>query len=256
MKNTLVTFEHPMHEFMRHLLKLEYLFQLFEYHLNQDSCYNSKDALSILVQIYQFIEKAQIIPEILRDIERHIGILEKLHQTPTVNRKALVAITEELDDIKIKIEQNSPLMPWVKENYFLSQIQYRTSLPMGDLNFDLPQLHLWLQQPLSQRNVLLMEGLSQLIPVKQAIALILHLTRESTIPTIESADNGQFQKTLNSSLACQLVRVVVNTNLGVYPEITTIPNQIQIRFLNSDYAGEAPSLSKTIIPFELTCCMI
>ncbi|MFO1258455.1 MAG: cell division protein ZapD [Gammaproteobacteria bacterium] len=256
MKNPLIIFEHPMHEFMRHLLKLEYLFQLFETRFNQDTAYDSKSALRTLVQIYQFIEASQIVTEILKDIERHIEILEKLHPTPTVNRNALVAITEELDDIKIKIEQSKPLTPWVKENYFLSQVEYRMSLPLSDLNFDMPQWHLWLHQSMSQRKVLLMEGLSQLIPVKQAVALILHLTRESTIPTLETADQGVFQKRLNSSLACQLIRVVLNAHLEVYPEITAIPNQIQIRFLAPDYTGEAPALAKGNIPFELTCCMI
>jgi cell division protein ZapD len=256
MKTTLITFEHPTNEIMRHLLKMESLFQHLDFRMNQDSPQDSKCALKLLLQLYQSIENIQLLPEILKEIERHIDILEKLHQTPTVNRLALVTITEELDDIKIRLERTPSLTAWLKNSYFLSQFQYRMQLPVGDLSFDLPALHLWLHQPAARRKVLLIEGLSELILYKQAVSLILHLTRESTIPTIETAGKGFFKKRFNSTLACQLIRVVLDGDRNLYPEILTHPNQLQIRFMHADLTGEAPSYSADELTFELTCCMI
>ena len=196
MISNLITFEQPLNESIRHFLKLEALFSSYENTFQQPTEFGLKASLWQLLKMYHFIESCQSQVECLKTIERHIDILEKLYATPTVDRNALVSIMDELDNLKIQLEQLFELNNWVKQNFFLSQYHYRQDIIGGDLNCDLPLLHSWLHQPVEQCHAFLKEGFENLIAFKQTTALILHLTRESTIPTLENAVIGRYEKSL------------------------------------------------------------
>ena len=56
--------------------------------------------------------------------------------------------------------------------------------------------------------------------MQEAIALILQLIRESAVPRPEIAAQGFFQRGLDSNAPHQLIRVLLPTGAGCFPEIS------------------------------------
>jgi cell division protein ZapD len=100
------------------------------------------------------------------------------------------------------------------------------------------------------------QWIETLDPLEKALNIVLELTRQSSVPTREIAMNGTYQKTLNSQAACQLVRVSIRQDIGVFPEISANKHRVNIRFLQANFEHGKPALANQDIQFELTCCMI
>jgi len=253
-----LTFEHPLSERLRLFLRTEDLFQLTKYRFNHlENEWDAKDCLATVIELYDLLERTEIRTELLKEIERSINTLQRLSETPTINYQALSKILNELESISETIKNYSTkqgLFP--KENELLNSLRQRVMIAGGTCSFDAPSLHYWLSLPVKNRQYLLSLWISVFEPLERSLTLVLDLLRQSNFPTKEIATNGSFQKSLNSQTPCQLLRIVLPSTLGVFPEISASKHRINIRYLQPDYESGKTKPSECDIPFELTCCMI
>jgi cell division protein ZapD len=77
--------------------------------------------------------------------------------------------------------------------------------------------------------------------------------RNSSISTLEQAQNGFFQKTLDATLPFQMLQVELNNEFPYFAEFSGSKQRFSIRFM-SENPNERPVQTSETIPFTLHCC--
>jgi cell division protein ZapD len=250
-----VVFEHPLNERIRTFLRLEHLFTRIQFFLPQDDQWNTRVAMEGLLDILAITARADIKNEVLKELERHTSILERLRQQPGVDTRTLGRVLEEIEEVAEKVYQlgGQNAHP-LRENEFLKAIMQRSSIPGGTCSFDLPQYHHWLIQPHALRIRQLAQWMKDLEPIRDAVALLLSLARGSNDAKPATAAGGFYQDSLDSQAPVQMVRVELPQELLLYPEISGHKHRFSIRFMESA-ATERPAQTERDVPFMLTCCV-
>lgn len=257
MLSQLITFEHPLNERMRTFLRVEFLFQqlLHEKQLNGE--WSIRSAIMAMMEIINLLERTDLITEIMKELERHIGNLQRLANTPTVDRAALNNVIHQCETYLKTIQPTTGrISQYYQNNDFLSRIRQRQAIPGGTCCFDLPEYHFWLHLSSEARKDLITAWIQPLQNLQLALSYLLNLTRQSSIPKEELAVKGLFHRNLNPQHPSQIVRISVPRDLGVFPEVSAGKHRVNVRFLKPDFAGHSPTQSLTDVGFEFSCCSI
>ena len=221
-----------------------------------DNTWETRAALNAMLNISSMLARADIKSEMIKEMERQSVSLGKIRQSQGVDSERLEDILHQLNSNIINLHNvNGQLGKLIRDNEFLKTILQRGSLPGGDSDFDLPLYFYWLELPLAVRVSQLKEWVSTLDPLRQAVDLLLMLIRGSNIPRDEIAENGFFQKTLDGGVTVQLVRIVMNKNINLYPEVSGGKHRFNIRFMETTPLDH-PQQTHEHVPFKLTTCVI
>jgi cell division protein ZapD len=251
-----VTYEQPLKERIRVFMRLEFLFQQARHSLNRTAVWDSRAAVSSLLDVHSFFVRMDIRGEVLKELERHASNLQQLERTPGVDAARLEEVLGHLGRMTDELHHvNGQLGASVRDSELLSSVTKRSCVPGGACSFDLPMYHHWLQRPAEARVGDLHRWMAEFEPAERAISLMLALTRESTDPTTEVATSGFFQRSLDSSLPWQLVRVTVPASLPYFPEISGGKHRFTVRFMRATEA-ERPVQAEEDVEFQLACCVI
>lgn len=251
-----LVFEQPLTERVRTFLRLEFLFSQIEHHAKLAPPWDSRAAIAALLELGALLTRGDVRTEVLKELERCSLFLHRLEGSPEVDGARLQSVLGELDTLRSSMSGNGEsLGASLKENEFLNTIRNRTAIPGGTCQFDLPIYHTWLTQPHTRRMRDLDHWLDEFLPLRDAISLLLALTRESALPTREVAEQGMFLHIFESP-ACPLVRVLVPATGGVYPEISAGRQRVTIRFLEGNDQNNRPRQTARDIGFKLVCCQL
>jgi cell division protein ZapD len=91
-------------------------------------------------------------------------------------------------------------------------------------------------------------------PLCDSIAELLWLTRQNAKRKAETAIGGIYQLQFDRENPCQLVRITLPADSGLFPEISGSQHRCTIRFLNWTDATSRPVHVEMDVPFLLTCC--
>jgi len=254
-----IIYEQPLNERIRTFLRLEHLFQQIHAMYQGSTEWDNRAALAGLIEMLNIFDRSDLKTELVKEIDRFILQLSKLqknYQTDAqIDNSRLQSILEKLSTQSTELQQMSGRMGQaLRENELITVVRQRLSIPGGTCNFDLPVYHHWLNQPDTVKHNTFHHWISALNPVEKTIALLLNLIRDSGYTESVIAQNGFFQKVLETHTPCQLVRVSLKTT-AVFPEISGSKHRISIRFLFSDHVNR-PTQTDQEIPFSLTCCML
>lgn len=253
--STLINFEHPLNERIRTFLRLEHLFRQLDHFLYQEDPRASRSAVGILIDIIAVTSRADVKNELLKELDRHIGNLSRLSSQRGVDQNALAEVTEDLRRAIDAIHRlNGPIGHRAREDELLKSISQRSSIPGGTCSFDLPHFHYWLIQDPEVRQGRFMEWLQDLKPAIDAVQLALSLVRSSSPSRQVMAESGFYQEALDSMLPAQMLRVAVEGDLGIFPEISGHKNRFSIRFMNAEPRSRAKQHGDDV-SFRLTCCI-
>src|SRR5204863_266101 len=81
-------------------------------------------------------------------------------------------------------------------NEWLMSIRSRISIPGGTCEFDLPAYHPWQKLEPARRRADLMQWIASLMPLAEALNVLLGLLRDSGVPHKVVASGGQYQQPL------------------------------------------------------------
>ena len=251
----LIIYEHPLNERIRTFLRLEHLFLQIDHFSPLVDAWSNRAAINGLLDIISIFSRSDLKTEILKELERHTGNLERIRRQPGINMQALGQILDELEKAINQVYRlDGQIAQRLRSNEFLTTIMQRNSIPGGSCNFDLPQYHHWLNQPHEIRRNQMDVWLQELSPVREAVILLLNLVRGSTVPSREQAHKGFFQKTLNGSSPAQMVRVGLPQESPLFVEISGNKHRFSIRFLESVDTGR-PTQTTHDVDFQLTSCI-
>lgn len=252
-----VTYEYPLNERVRTLLRLNFLFERAEFGKQGDSEWHSRTAVDSLIEIIDLLTRSDVRAELQKELERQHTTLTQLRGVPDVEDLQLQAILDESEAVIKTLRAVPPGTPMsVRNNEFLTSIHQRAGILGGTCAFDLPSYHLWLQSAPSDRRMLLEQWFSGFDALFQGCDLVLRMLRQSADPTDEKAIGGSFNAKLDPNSAIQMLRVQLSRDEQCFPEISGSRHFCTIRFLSQPSQGERPRQIERDIPFILERCLI
>lgn len=251
-----VTYEQPLNERVRTLMRLEHLFNQADHSLLSSATWDNRNTITALLDILQTTNRADLKTEIIKEFDRLVTNLAPLSKSPDIDQPALRRI---LDDIQQLVQQWHSLHGLIaqnlRENEFINSIRQRCAVPGGTSDFDLPIFHCWLQQPDLARQTELDSWLNEFELLRKTVDLILKLIRESARPKRMTAHGGFYQQPLDTSAPFQMIRVTIPADSGYYAEISGGKHRITIRFMNIATDGR-PGQTEQDVDFTLRNCVI
>ena len=139
---------------------------------------------------------------------------------------------------------------------FLVGIKQRTSIPGGSCDFDLPQLRFWLNQTHEQRLADLQKWVAPYIELETVIDLILKAIRDSAVSRPVVAEKGFYQQSLDPQQSNQMIRIGVDSDQAIYPEISAGKHRYSVRFMKPQQGDSMPTQCKEDVSFLLSRCSL
>jgi cell division protein ZapD len=251
----IVFYEQPLSERIRAFLRLEHLFGQVLHHIAGETEWNSRAALSGLIEINDLLARFDLKAELIKELERHSQVLSGLKLNPKVDPERLQDTLCTVNELLSRLRSNQcqPAQS-LRKDELVYAVKQRLPIPGGTCNFDLPAYHHWLSRPASIRIQQLKNWISDLEIIRSGVQRALGMVRESAHPLFVVANAGFYQQPVEPNVLCQLVRVGIAAELDVFPEISGGKHRFTIRFLEQRDTGQRPSQTTRNIDFELQCC--
>jgi cell division protein ZapD len=253
----LILYEYPLNESVRTMLRLEHLFDRLGQLLARDAAVDHHFALSTLFEIMDVASRADLKSDLLRDLERQRAQLNSYRGNPSVSEAALDAVVQRVDRAFTRLnEVPGKAGQSLTGNDWLMSIRSRISIPGGTCEFDLPAYYAWQQHPPEKRRADLQGWLATLMPLAEALQVLLGLLRDSGVPQRMVAPGGQYQQSLQnqaSGKTYHLLRVRIASGSDLVPEISGHRLMVSIRFMKPDAEGRLRNAG-TDTNFELALC--
>ncbi len=250
----MITYEYPLNERIRTLLRLEDLFGRSGHFIGRSAAQDHHVALLTLFEIMEVASRADLKSDLLQELERQKQVLRAFRNNPEISEEALSQVLSDMERASTALfGMTGRIGQYLRENEWLMSIKQRTGIPGGACQFDLPSYHYWLHKPTGERVAQLLGWTSPLHPLRDGSAIILRILRESGKPTQLVAPQGTFQQMLGGKTA-QMLRVRLDPALGCVPEISANKYVLNIRFLMQGGQDPRPRTAEGDIGFELTFC--
>jgi cell division protein ZapD len=248
-------FEQPLNERMRTFLRLDFLYNQALFHNETPTQWGSRAAMASLLDILAITTRSDTRSDVLKELERHLSILNEYQAKPGVDNSRLKTIMSNLLRLRTELlNAGSTVVQPLRDSEFLNAIKHRSAIPGGTCEFDLPDYYYWLSQPAETRMRTFGEWLGMMRPLCDAIAELLWLTRQSGRAREEVAEGGVFHITFERDSPSQLLRISLPAALGLYPEISGSHYRCSIRFLTWNGLATRSTQAETDVRFLLSCC--
>lgn len=249
----MITYEYPLSERIRTLLRLEDLFDKIAHFVAADAAEDHHVALVTLFEILEVASRADLKFDLVQELERQRQILLSFRNNPEISEDALAGALYEIEQAAAgMLATQGKIGHYLRENEWLVSIKNRVGIPGGVCEFDLPSYHFWLNRDAAQRQNDLERWIGPMLPIRQGIAIVLRLLRASGRPEPQLASNGAYQLMLAGRVA-QMIRLRVRRTDPFVPEIGANKYALNIRFLTPD-TDMRPKQAEVDVPFELTFC--
>ena len=250
----MISYEYPLSERIRTLLRLEDLYERAHYFTAQADAQQHQVALLCLFEILEVAGRADLKSDLLQELERQRQLLSALRENPQVSAETL---DEFLSDIVTAASdlhsQAGRIGAHLRDNEWLMTIKQRMGIPGGVCEFDLPSFHYWLNLDAAERQRDLHTWLAPFLPIDEALGIVLRVLRDSGRTSRQVAYNGLFQLMLTANKVAQLLRITVAKDVPFIPEISANRYALNIRFLGYDI-HERPKQIEYDVEFDLTFC--
>lgn len=231
------TYEFPLNERIRTLLRLEDLFGKFDFFLTQDHKLDHHSALLTLFEIIEVGSRADLRSDLLQEVDRQRQSLAQFKNHPNVDARVLSETLMQMDKISASLGRTSGrLGHHLRDNEFLMTIRSRCSIPGGVCEFDLPGYHRWQSMPATSRRHDIQRWFEPMQPLAQAISLVLAILRDSGEQAIATANEGNYTQQM-SGKSFQLLRLDIPLDLDIVPEFSANKYMLWIRFNMPDQNG-------------------
>jgi cell division protein ZapD len=244
------TYEFPLNERIRTLLRLEDLFAKFMFFVSRDHRLDHHTALLTLFEIIEVGSRADLKSDLLQELERQGASLAQFRGHPGVDRHMLEDTLSSIDLASTQLNQcNGRLGYHLRDNEFLMIIRSRCTIPGGVCEFDLPGYHRWQSRSAQARRQDIDIWFEPMKPLANAIALVLKILRHSGEMNVVVAEQGNYTQQM-SGKSFQLLRVDLPNELEVVPEFSANKYMLWIRF-NIPNANGVSKNNPYLDPIEL-----
>jgi cell division protein ZapD len=248
-----ITYEYPLNERIRTLLRLEDLYERVRFFLAKEDSHDHHACLTGMFEILEVASRADLKSDLLQELDRQRTFLEALRSNPAISEDKLEGVLAEIDAAFANLHATSGKTGQsLRENEWLMGIKQRASIPGGTSEFDIPSYHAWLHQPAERRRGDLSAWLRPLLPVHAALSIVLRVLRESGRTVSLIAFHGVYQQT-PAERPAQMLRLSLGGELPCVPEISANKYALNVRFLLPEGVQKS-RVYEHDVPFELSFC--
>ena len=194
----MITYEYPLNERVRTLLRLEDLYDRVRFFLDAGRRRTTTTRASPgMFEILEVASRADLKSDLLQELDRQRTFLEALRNNPAISEEKLNGVLAEIDRAFANLHATSGKTGQsLRENEWLMAIKQRAGIPGGTSEFDLPSYHYWLHHPAERRRADL-ERLDQAPRCRSTrrFRIVLRVLRESGRTVSLIAFQGVFQQT-------------------------------------------------------------
>lgn len=249
----MIIYEYPFNERIRTLLRLEDLHERYSFFLQQTHALQHHIALTTIFEMLEVVGRSDLKSELLQELERQRQIFSSFQSNPNIQMDVLEDVLQKIDKVSTTLmNTHGKTGQSIRENEWLMSIRGRTVIPGGACEFDLPSYYAWQHRLPDERATDIAEWFSPMMPLINAIQLILQLLRASGDSFKVIAHSGSYQQMLQGR-TYQMLRLRIDSKNRVIPEASANKYMFWIRFTKQD-GTQKPKLFEEDIPCELTLC--
>ncbi|MBK9443785.1 MAG: cell division protein ZapD [Comamonadaceae bacterium] len=250
----MILYEYPLHERIRTYLRLEHLFLRLHQLATRMDDLDHHFALATLFEILDVAARADLKSDVLKDLDKQKHLLDAYRGNPAIAEAVLDQVIGELDHCFDTLNsQPGKAGQSLTENDWLMSIRSRIGIPGGTCEFDLPSYYAWQHKTGISRQADLTHWTSTLVPLADAVHLLLKLLRESGVPQKVIANAGQFQQSLPQGRTFLLLRVALEVSQELIPEISGNRLMVSVRLMRQG-DDHRPHPVNEDVTFELALC--
>lgn len=251
----MISYEFPLNERVRTMLRLEDLFFRVCRFIESDDSPDHHAALGVLFEILEVACRADLKSDLLQELERQKKVLNGLHNNPEISEDALDTLIADIESTSIGLlKMGGKIGQHLRDDEWLMGIKQRAVIPGGVCEFDLPSYHYWQHQSSELRRQALDAWIGPMLPLRDGIAILLKLLRESGRTHHFTAFHGSFQQMQGGRVA-QMLRISLDAELPCIPEISANKYALNIRFVEAKYTAKS-TLYDQDVAFDLTFCSL
>jgi cell division protein ZapD len=251
-----ITYEYPFNERVRTLLRLEALFGRVVYFSSLDGAAEHHIALIGLFEILDVVGRSDLKVDLFQELERQRQVLLGFRNNPEISEVALSGALYEIEQASAALlGLTGKFGQHLRDNDWLMSIKSRAAIPGGLCEFDLPSYHYWLNCPTPKRRADLEQWTRTILPVRDALYIILRLLRASGQAEHIRAERGQYQR-MPGSTSAQMVCITLSSDETVIPEISANRYAINIRFVSPPEPNNRLQVREQDVEFDLTFCVL
>ena len=248
-----IIYEQPVAENIRNFLKCEYLFEKYTHGLAQGDIWSIRSSIVTIIEISDFVLRINLKVELLKELEKSKLYINVLRENNLIDILKYDVYHEKIVECLNKLNEieNNPSKTIV-DNDFLMQIKNKLYIPGGDNFFDNPSYLNFLASNKSKIVDNINKWYNPFNYLFAASELILSIKRSNTKFEKFTSDVSFFEKRLDSSARIDLVRIRLQKNVNVFPDISVNRQNINVIF---KYSFGSKMLSKAIednVNFELS----
>jgi cell division protein ZapD len=248
-----ITYEYPLNERIRTLLRLEDLYERVRFFLDRDTAHDHHACLTGMFEIIEVASRADLKSDLLQELDRQRTFLDALRHNPAISEAKLDSVLREIDSAFANLHATSGKTGQsLRENEWLMAIKQRAAIPGGTSEFDLPSYHAWLHHAPAARRADLESWLKPMLPIHAALSIVLRVLRESGRSVSLIAFQGVYQQTPAEKPA-QMLRLALADELPCVPEISANKYALNVRFLLPEGMQKSRVFEQDV-PFELAFC--
>lgn len=249
----MISYEYPLNERIRTLLRLEDLFAKSLHFINAEGPYEHHVALLTLFEILEVAGRADLKVDLVQELERQRQILLSFRENPDISEEALSGALYEIEQASSDLlAMAGKIGQYLRENEWLMNVRSRANIPGGACEFDLPSYHYWRCRPAADRQRELLGWLAPMGPIREGLTIVLRLLRASGRPESLVAQRGQYQMMMGGR-SSQMLRLRVAADAGCVPEISANKYALNVRFVAAGCVAR-PRQTTADIAFELAFC--
>jgi cell division protein ZapD len=250
----LILYEFPFNESLRTMLRLEHLFDRLGQLIVRTDSLDHHFALATIFEIMDVASRADLKSDLLKELERYRSQFQALRGNPAIEEALLQQVLGRIDHAYGRLnELQGKAGQALAANEWLMSVRSRINIPGGTCEFDLPAYFAWQKGPAERRQRDLHQWVTTLMPLAEALKVLMGLLRDSGHSQMVVAAGGQFQQSLSSTRSYQLLRLRIDEQLGLVPEISGHRLMVSVRLMREDEEGRLKPAQEDA-SFELALC--
>ncbi len=248
-------YEQPLNERIRTWLRLEYLFSLAQNRCKGNTAWDSRAAMTALLEILDFLARHDCKKLLIKELESRCERMLAWRHNARVDLAKLEYLLEKVDKLIARLHhQAGDVGKELGEQHLLAKVRQRDAIPGGTCPFDIPVYHHWLQKSSKERQADLLEWWQALSVFWEALELNLYLLRNHAATSMEVAQRGIFQGNITGGNGFQMVRILLPEDTAMFPEVSGGAHRFTIRFYEYYNVASRPTQTERDVEFELCCC--
>jgi len=249
----MAAYEQPLNEKIRLFMRLTFLMQRFNHHIQDPTQENCQEAVMVLLELYNLSSRLDVKNAALHVLDWQTQAVRQAEGVEGIDSARVARVLAKLEEKSKQLYSfRGQLGQHLKTHNFLNILKQRASIAGGVNGMDIPLFNYWLNLPVEKRVNDLRGWVRPYDIAYEAIQLLMQLIYEGSETMQVTAEGGFYQATLSADRNYQIIRIELPSEATQYPEISAGKQRFSVRFVDASVLDEKGKQVLDDIDFTLT----